>query len=172
MRTPTPVVLLSMLATLVLAPVPAAAPSKKVGTVTVPGVNGDLPIGIVAYEVGERTPPAAGGGGAGVTKPVFSEFRVVKPVDAASTALLQLATAGTGITQVEIVLALGGRGASATYVLNDVKIVATSRVPADKGSPPLETIFFSFGRIRETITTGAGSTSTCWDVVGGQACPL
>jgi type VI protein secretion system component Hcp len=171
MRSTVPAALLLLLAAMVLAPAPAAAQAKKVGTVTVPGVNGGAPIAIVAYDLGVEVPPASGGGGAGVSKPDFSEFRVVKPVDATSSALLQVLTGGTLLPAVQIDLPLGGRGASATYVLNDAKIVATTRRPADKGSPPLETLAFSFGRFTETLTTAAGSTVTCWDTALGQACP-
>ena len=149
-------------------PADAAAP-KSIGTVTVVGEDGLAGLSIVAFQGGAHTTVGTGGSGGAATKVVFDTFTVTKLVDAASPRLLDLTFRGRTVTEVRIDMPLK-RGGVVTYVLTDVLVVANER-HTPIGGPPLQDVGFTAKQVREIVTNGEGSITTCLNVVTQEICP-
>jgi type VI protein secretion system component Hcp len=126
-------------------------------------------LGVVAIHWTARNTVDIGGGGAGTGKVAFDLFTVTKAVDASSPALLALTFGATKLPTVQIDVTIR-RGVVATYELSDVLITANERRVPDGGGAPLQDVSFAATKIRETVTSPAGTVTSCFDLKENKAC--
>jgi type VI secretion system secreted protein Hcp len=155
----------------------ASGLTKKVviGKLTIDGVVSDLDI--LGYEWGLKQPSLApgsgGGGGGGAGKATFDNFTVVAALNAASPQFLMKIASGAHMRSATLVIYQTGTShATMTYDFTDVILASAHHDAGDSaGDPPLETLSFSYGVIKETFTSPSGTTSGGWDVVNYRPAP-
>ncbi|HXD64262.1 MAG TPA: type VI secretion system tube protein Hcp [Solirubrobacteraceae bacterium] len=106
-----------------------------------------LTFDVLGFSWGAKNSPSIGtqSGGAGAGKVSFSDFDVVKKVDANSPALLLDTAKGTPIDQVKLTIT-DSNGATATLTLHPAFVVSVEQqAPASGGNPALETVKFTVG---------------------------
>ncbi len=155
------------LATLLGAARVDAAPPKPIGTITFTDLPGLAGLSIVGITWAARNAPAVGGAGGGVAKTTFDPFRVVKLLDGTAPALYELVANGTSVTSVRIEV-VPRRGTTLIYELEDVRVIGNER--RSEGTLLLQELSLTAVRVRETITTAAGSTTSCFDTLTAAPC--
>ena len=133
---------------------PAAARQPPAGTITF-SQTAFGPLALSSFSVGLSNPAVDSGGGSGAGKVTFSDFTLVRSVDAASPALMLLAAQGRHVQSVVISVANGDT--PVTYTLEDVTVTSLRQSGATETT---ETLTLAFRRITMTV----GGSSATWDL--------
>ena len=143
-----------LLASALVLATPAAAKQPPIGTLTFSQTTFG-PLALSSYTFGLSNPTVDSTGGSGAGKVTFSDFTVVRSVDAASPALMLLAAQGRHVQRVVISVANGDT--PVTYTLEDVAVTSLRQSGATETT---ETLTLAFRRITMTV----GGSSATWDL--------
>ena len=143
-----------LLASALVLATPAAARQPPIGTLTFSQTTFG-PLALSSYTFGLSNPTVDSTGGSGAGKVTFSDFTVVRSVDAASPALMLLAAQGRHVQSVVISVANGDT--PVTYTLEDVTVTSLRQSGATETT---ETLTLAFQRITMTV----GGSSATWDL--------
>ena len=143
-----------LLASALVLATPAAARQPPIGTLTFSQTTFG-PLALSSYTFGLSNPTVDSTGGSGAGKVTFSDFTLVRSVDAASPALMLLAAQGRHVQRVVISVANGDT--PVTYTLEDVTVTSLRQSGATETT---ETLTLAFRRITMTV----GGSSATWDL--------
>jgi type VI protein secretion system component Hcp len=146
-----------------------AAGPKTIGTISFVGRPGLEGIAIVGFAWSAGFTSSGSPGGSGVGKATFDPFRVVKLLDAAAPALLDLTVSGTSTATVRVDVTVR-RGVTASYELADVLVIGNERHLSENGGAALQELSLSVSVVRETLVTPGGTVTSCFSLKTEKAC--
>lgn len=156
------------------------APNRQVvGRLSIAGItggdaDGDGTMELRGYDSGvTNSGTFGGGGGSGAGKASFTDFSVIKVLDAASPVLAMAVARGEHFTSATIeVFKPGTTEVAMSYELKEVIISELHQSATGKaGDIPLESISLNFAEIRWTSFPAGGSPVTrCYSIIRAMAC--
>jgi type VI secretion system Hcp family effector len=137
-------------------------PSSVVGQMTISNVPGTMKVLSAGW--GVTHPPCTSSPGC-ASRAIPNELIVVKPVDAASPALVNAAISGTHFQDV-VVTVFDPQSPPTPYIVYTLEdVVISAIVPGASGntSVPTEEVRFTFTKITMSVTSGGVTVTTSWD---------